>query len=58
MNGDITVNNLGLSAADVQTVVTNVHIVVHLAASVSFNEPLDVAAEVQNCKFIHYKTSL
>ncbi|KAH9104548.1 hypothetical protein LEN26_015010 [Aphanomyces euteiches] len=46
VGGDINSASLGFSDADAQLLVDNVNIVVHSAASVSFNEPLDVAVEM------------
>ncbi|CAK4143479.1 unnamed protein product [Aphanomyces euteiches] len=46
VGGDINSASLGFSDADAQLLIDNVNIVVHSAASVSFNEPLDVAVEM------------
>lgn len=40
VNGDIRQAELGLSKADKQTLIDNVEIVIHSAASVRFDEPL------------------
>ncbi|XP_065172743.1 fatty acyl-CoA reductase wat-like [Atheta coriaria] len=41
INGDCAYAGLGLSITDVQTLIENVEIVLHCAATVRFNEPLD-----------------
>ncbi|RHY75602.1 hypothetical protein DYB34_010869, partial [Aphanomyces astaci] len=46
IGGDINSASLGMSAQDAQLLIDRVNVVVHSAASVSFNEPLDVAVEV------------
>ncbi|RHY82690.1 hypothetical protein DYB35_005326 [Aphanomyces astaci] len=43
IGGDINSASLGMSAQDAQLLIDRVNVVVHSAASVSFNEPLDVA---------------
>ncbi|RQM20007.1 hypothetical protein B5M09_010944, partial [Aphanomyces astaci] len=45
IGGDINSASLGMSAQDAQLLIDRVNVVVHSAASVSFNEPLDVAVE-------------
>ncbi|CAH0474985.1 unnamed protein product [Peronospora belbahrii] len=46
--GDITIPDLGLSPEDTQVLRASVQISIHSAASVRFDEPLEVAAEM-NC---------
>ncbi|KAF0726769.1 hypothetical protein AaE_009573 [Aphanomyces astaci] len=46
IGGDINSASLGMSAQDAQLLIDRVNVVVHSAASVSFNEPLDVAVEM------------
>ncbi|OQR94316.1 fatty acyl-CoA reductase [Thraustotheca clavata] len=46
--GDINAPSLNMSPEDTALLIERVNIVVHSAASVSFNEPLDVAVEM-NC---------
>lgn len=46
--GDVTLPGLGLSAADVRLVQQHAQVMVHSAATVRFNEPLEVAVEM-NC---------
>ncbi|TYZ62420.1 hypothetical protein PybrP1_008662 [[Pythium] brassicae (nom. inval.)] len=46
--GDVTLPGLGLSAADARLVQQHAQIMVHSAATVQFNEPLEVAVEM-NC---------
>lgn len=45
--GDICMKSLGISQSD-QKKLSHVHVVFHLAATVSFNQPLDEAIEM-NC---------
>ncbi|KAG5683857.1 hypothetical protein PVAND_013119 [Polypedilum vanderplanki] len=44
--GDINESNLGLHARDIQLLQQNIDIVFHVAATVRFNEPLKVAANL------------
>lgn len=46
--GDVTLPGFGLSDADAQLVQQNAQIIIHSAATVQFNEPLEVAVEM-NC---------
>lgn len=46
MNGDITEDHLGLSERDRATVAAEVNLVIHLAATVNFNERLDLAIQM------------
>ncbi|ETW07168.1 hypothetical protein, variant 2 [Aphanomyces invadans] len=46
VGGDINSASLGMSRQDAQMLIDRVNVVVHSAASVSFNEPLDVAVEM------------
>ncbi|XP_043522128.1 putative fatty acyl-CoA reductase CG5065 isoform X2 [Frieseomelitta varia] len=43
VEGDVSLPDLGLSSADRTTLIKNVNIVFHVAATVRFNEPLNVA---------------
>uniref|UniRef100_K3X176 Phospholipid/glycerol acyltransferase domain-containing protein n=1 Tax=Globisporangium ultimum (strain ATCC 200006 / CBS 805.95 / DAOM BR144) TaxID=431595 RepID=K3X176_GLOUD len=71
--GDVTLPGLGLNPLDAQLLQENVQIVIHSAATVQFNEPLEVAVEmncvgamnalrfVQSCKrvlcYVHVSTA-
>ncbi|CAD1471397.1 unnamed protein product, partial [Heterotrigona itama] len=46
VQGDVTLPDLGLSQDDRITLIENVNIVFHIAATVKFNEPLDVAVNI------------
>lgn len=46
LNGDITEDKLGLNAGDLETVLNEVQLIVHLAATVNFNEPLNSAVQM------------
>ena len=46
MKGDVSLPYLGLSPKDRIMLVENVNVVFHLAATVRFNEPLNVAVNV------------
>lgn len=46
VNGDITLDGLGLSAADREELTNNVELIVHLAATVNFNEKLNLAVQM------------
>ncbi|KAK1117620.1 hypothetical protein K0M31_015793 [Melipona bicolor] len=46
MQGDVNLPDLGLSPKDRIMLIENVNIVFHLAATVRFNEPLNVAVNV------------
>ena len=46
VEGDVSLPDLGLSPADRTMLVENVNIVFHVAATVKFNEPLNVAVNV------------
>ena len=46
VEGDVSLPDLGLSPADRTMLVENVNIVFHVAATVTFNEPLNVAVNV------------
>lgn len=48
VSGDVCVSDLNLIPKERQLVETSVHIIIHLAATVSFDEPLDTAVEM-NC---------
>lgn len=48
VGGDVTSPGLGLSPADAEMLRAQVELTVHSAATVSFNEPLEVAVEVRN----------
>lgn len=44
--GDISEKNLGISPEDRQTLINNVHVVVHSAASLDFNQPLRTTVNI------------
>ncbi|XP_063705737.1 putative fatty acyl-CoA reductase CG8306 [Culicoides brevitarsis] len=44
--GDVSEKNLGISPADRQTLIDNVHIVIHSAASLDFNQPLRTTVNI------------
>ncbi|KAK1136719.1 hypothetical protein K0M31_001259 [Melipona bicolor] len=46
IEGDVSQSNLGISAADRNILIENVNIVFHVAATVKFNEPLNVAINI------------
>ncbi|KOX67284.1 hypothetical protein WN51_00016, partial [Melipona quadrifasciata] len=46
IEGDVSLSNLGLSTADRNILIKNVNIVFHVAATVKFNEPLNVAVNI------------
>jgi len=46
LQGDIQASGLGLSASDRQTLINEVNIVIHSAATVKFDEPLQVAMSI------------
>ena len=46
ISGDITLDGLGISAADLKQVTDNVSIVFHSAATLKFNEELKRAVEI------------
>lgn len=46
VNGDITQDGLGLSAADTEKLTNEVQLIVHLAATVNFNERLNAAVQM------------
>ncbi|KAK1120200.1 hypothetical protein K0M31_012570 [Melipona bicolor] len=46
VEGDVSLSDLGLSVADRNILIENVNIVFHVAATVRFNEPLNVAVNV------------
>ncbi|XP_077520154.1 uncharacterized protein LOC144129978 [Amblyomma americanum] len=73
VSGDITLPSLGLSASDRATLVEEVSVVFHSAATINFNEPLklavqlnvvgtqrvlDLCKEIPNlCAFVHVSTA-
>lgn len=46
VNGDITLDGLGLSNADRDLITNNVELIVHLAATVNFNERLNASVQM------------
>lgn len=46
VSGDISCEKLGLSEEDQSTLISNVNVVFHLAATVRFDEPFNVAANL------------
>lgn len=46
IEGDITKENYGLSEDDLKLFYDNVNVVIHSAATISFNEPLKVATQI------------
>ena len=46
INGDLTESELGISQSDRETLVNNVNIVYHSAATVRFDEPMKVAVNM------------
>ncbi|KAG8343396.1 hypothetical protein TRVL_05777 [Trypanosoma vivax] len=46
VEGNITSNRLGLSERDCQVLLQSVNFIVHMAATVNFDEPLNVATEI------------
>lgn len=45
IGGDLSQHNVGLSSEDMETLIKNVDVVIHLAASIDFKERLDKAIE-------------
>lgn len=48
VEGDVSAENLGLSPGDLSKLINEVNIVIHCAATVDFNERLDIAVDM-NC---------
>lgn len=46
IQGDVGLENLGISPADRQTLVTNVNVIIHSAATLDFHEPLKPTVEI------------
>ena len=46
IQGDLLVENLGLSADDREAIISNVDIIINSAASVKFDDPLKEALEI------------
>ena len=46
IQGDLVVENLGLSADDREAIVSNVDIIINSAASVNFDDPLKEALDI------------
>lgn len=46
IQGDVGLENLGLSPADRQTLVSNVNVIIHSAATLDFHEPLKPTVEI------------
>lgn len=45
VGGDLSQHNVGISSQDMETLINNVNVVIHLAASIDFKERLDKAIE-------------
>jgi thioester reductase-like protein len=45
IGGDLSQHNIGMSSEDMATIIKNVNVVIHLAASIDFKERLDKAVE-------------
>lgn len=45
IGGDLSQHNVGISSQDMETLINNVNVVIHLAASIDFKERLDKAIE-------------
>lgn len=45
IGGDLSQHNVGISSQDMETLIKNVNVVIHLAASIDFKERLDKAIE-------------
>jgi len=45
VGGDLSQHNIGISSEDMATLIKNVNVVIHLAASIDFKERLDKAVE-------------
>lgn len=46
IQGDVGLDNLGISPADRQTLINNVNVIIHSAATLDFNEPLKPTVEI------------
>lgn len=46
INGNIEESSMGLSLSDRDWLIENVHFVFHCAATVKFNEPLELATKI------------
>lgn len=44
--GDVSEESLGISPEDRQTIINNVHVVIHSAASLDFNQPLRTTVNI------------